>query len=184
MEWLVIAILLLAAFGGIAYVMPSKFQRKVGQLRLEARKQGIQTSARTIPDLDAAPEDRVTSGGKVRQRTDLCVVYELGYVNPPDDPPQWQLVRYKKSQLPIPGWLLRDDELSGVQLSDARYWGSVAEQIADMPKICRSVASSEASVAWIGVESKSTVLDGQFLAELLPPLKALQDLNVRSSSDS
>lgn len=174
-------LLLLVAFGGVAYVFPSKFQRRVSQLRLEARKQGIFTSSSTIPDLDANAEDRVTSGGKIRQRGDLCVVYELGYSDPPLTPPRWQLVRYKKSQLPIPGWLLRDDELQGVQLLDAAYWGTVAANIADMPKVCRSVLSHEQGVSWIGIESREAVEEGRFLDELTAGLESLRELNLAIS---
>ena len=170
--------LLLVAFGGVAYVIPSKFQRRVSQLRLEARRQGIFTSSSTIPDLDADAEDRVTSGGKVRQRGDLCVVYDLQYLNSPQNPPQWQLMRYNKSQLPIPGWLLRDDQLSGVQLSDANYWGSVAANLADMPKVCKSVVSHVDGVSWIGIESKDAVVDGTFLTELTSSLESLRELNL------
>lgn len=184
MDWLIIALLLLVAFGGITYVLPSKFQRRVSQLRLEARKQGIFTSSRTIPDLDAEAEDRVTSGGKVRQREDLCVVYDLGYPSSDQDPPQWQLVRYKKSNLPIPGWLLRDNQLSGVELSDAHYWGMVAANIADMPKVCRSVVSHEAGVSWIGIETKEAVVEGNFLGELTSSLESLRDLNLSKSESN
>ena len=178
MDWLIIAVLLLVGFGGVAYVLPSRIQRRVSQLRLEARKQGIFTSSRTVPDLDADAEDRVTSGGKIRQREDLCVVYDLGYRDPPQHPPRWELVRYGKSQIPIPGWLLREDQLSGVQLSDARYWGSVAANIADMPKLCRCVVSHETGVSWIGTESKNAVEEGRFLKELTESLESLRDLNL------
>ncbi len=178
MDWLIIAVLLLVAFGGVAYVIPSKFQRRVSQLRLEARRRGVFTSSSTIPDLDADAEDRVTSGGKVRQRGDLCVVYDLQYSSAPQNPPVWQLMRYKKSQLPIPGWLLRDDQLSGVQLSDASYWGLVAANIADMPRTCKSVVSHEAGVSWIGIESKDSVEKGTFLAELTSSLESLCELNL------
>ncbi|MCY4129925.1 MAG: hypothetical protein OXG15_11895 [Gammaproteobacteria bacterium] len=184
MDWLIIALLLLVAFGGVAYVLPSKFQRRVSQLRLEARQQGIFTSSRTIPDLDAEAEDRVTSGGKVRQREDLCVVYDLGYPSSVPNPPQWQLVRYKKSNLPIPGWLLRDNHLSGVELSDTNYWTTVASKIADMPKVCRSVLSHESGVSWIGIETKEAVVEGKFLGELTTSLGSLRDLNLSISESN
>lgn len=165
-------------------MIPSKFQRRVSQLRLEARRQGIFTSSRTIPDLDAEAEDRVTSGGKVRQREDLCVVYDLGYPVSVQNPPQWQLVRYTKSQLPIPGWLLRDDHLSGVQLSDVKYWGSVAANLVDMPRECRSVVSHEAGVSWIGIETKEAVVEGRFLRELTSSLETMRDLNLAISESN
>lgn len=171
-------------FGGIAYVLPSKFQRRVSQLRLEARKQGIFTSSRTVPDLDADAEDRVTSGGKVRQREDLCVVYDLNYRDAPQSPPQWQLVRFKKSQMPIPGWILRENQLSGVQLSNAIYWASVASKIADMPEFCRSVVSHEAGVSWIGTESRRAVEEGNFLRELTSSLESLRDLNLAVNEEN
>lgn len=172
------------AFGGVAYVLPSKFQRRVSQLRLEARSRGIFTSSRTIPDLDAEAEDRVTSGGKVRQREDLCVVYDLGYPSSVQNPPQWQLVRYKKSNLPIPGWLLRENQLSGVELSDANYWATVAANIADMPNVCRSVVCHDAGVSWIGIETKASVVEGSFLGELTSSLESLRDLNLSISESN
>lgn len=184
MDWLIISLLLLVGFGGIAYVLPSKFQRRVSQLRLEARKQGIFTSSRTVPDLDADAEDRVTSGGKVRQREDLCVVYDLNYRDAPQSPPQWQLVRFKKSQMPIPGWILRENQLSGVQLSNAIYWASVASKIADMPEFCRSVVSHEAGVSWIGTESRRAVEEGNFLRELTSSLESLRDLNLAVNEEN
>ncbi len=184
LDWLIIALVLLVGFGGVAYVMPSKFQRRLSQLRLEARKQGIFTSSRTIPDLDADPEDRVTSGGKVRQRENLCVVYDLTYPSSTSNPPTWHLVRYKKSQVPIPGWLLRDNNLVGVQLSDASYWATVAEYIADMPKYCRSVISHSSGVSWIGTESKDAVIEDRFLSELTSSLESLRDLNLSINAAS
>lgn len=181
MEWLMIALVLLIAFGGIAYVLPSKFQRRVGQMRLDARKQGLFTSSATIPILDAAAEDRVTSGGKVRKHERLCVVYDLGFEGSPAKPPLWQLIRYQKSQVPIPGWLLRDNQLDGAQLSDAGYWTDVAKAIADMPSGCLSIASKPNGVAWIGTESKDAVMQERFLPEVRSALDELRVLNERMS---
>ena len=178
LEWLLIAVILVIAFGSVSYVLPSKLQRQVGKLRLEARRHGLFTSSTSLPDLDAAAEDRVTSGGKVRKHEKLCVVYDLGFEHSVIDVPVWQLTRYQKSQVPIPGWLLRDNTLDGVQLSNTFYWASVAETIAAMPRACRSVVSHANGVRWIGIEQKDAVLRNSFLPELLSSLTALRHLNV------
>ncbi len=180
-EWLLIALILAAAFGGIAYVIPTKFQRRVSHLRLSARKQGLIISATTLPDLDAPAEDRVTSGGKKRQREQLAVVYELAYLGPLEHVPTWQLVRYKKSQIPIPGWLLKNNELHGVQLSDAIYWGTVASHIGSMPRHCVSVSSHRGGVNWIGHEEQTAVLEDRFLPTLIAELGKLRALNIEST---
>ena len=177
MEWLLIAGILLAAFGGVAYIIPSKFQRLVGNLRLEARKQGLFISSTTIEDMDVDAEYRVTSGGKARDHRKLCVEFSLPFERKLEYAPVWQLIRYSKSQLPIPGWLLVDNSLKGAQLSDTSYWASIAESIADMPAFCRSVRVSGSQVTWIGTESKELVLQGEFLVRLRESLEKMSRLN-------
>lgn len=179
---MLIAVILLAAFGGIAYVVPSKFQRRVGQLRLNARTHGLFVSSQTIADLDAEPEDKVTSGGKKRVRTYLCVEYSYSFARPIDSAPCWQLVRYKKSELPIPGWLIKDNALVGVQLSDTNYWTDVAATIADMPVLCRSVSVGTHTVSWIGTEGKSAVLEDRFLDQLEASLLNLSKLSAEKAA--
>lgn len=177
MEWLLIAGILLAAFGGVAYIIPSKYQRLVGNLRLEARKQGMFISSTTIEDMNVDAEHRVTSGGKARDHRKLCVEFSLPFERKLAHAPIWQLIRYGKSQLPIPGWLLVDNSLIGVQLSDTSYWASIAESIADMPAICRSVRVNGSQVSWIGKESKELVLNDEFLDCLRKSLEELSRLN-------
>lgn len=182
MDWLIIALVLIVAFGGVAYALPSKLQRRVGRMRLDARKQGLHTSSMTLPDLDADAEDKVTSGGKVKLREQLCVAYDLNYGGGVKNPPSWQLDRYAKSQLPIPGWLLRNQKHEGVELSDTTYWLAVAESIADMPHSCRAVASHEHGVRWVGIEAKDAVLSDDFLPKLVGALSKLRELNVAKNS--
>lgn len=181
LDWLIIALVLVIAFGGVAYAVPSRFQRRVGKMRLEARQHGFTTSLANVPDLDADAEDRVTAGGEVRPRDNFCAVYDKAYLRKLNNPPIWQLDRYKKSQVPIPGWLLRDNALAGVQLSDAGYWGDVAATIADMPPSCRGVASHADGVRWIGLESRDAVLEDRFLPELSNALDALRDMHAEMS---
>lgn len=184
MDWLIIGLVLVVAFGGVAYALPSKLQRRVGRMRLDARKQGLHTSAITLPDLDADAEDKVTAGGRVKLREHLCVAYDLSYEGRLKNPPIWQLERYQKSQLPIPGWLLRDQRHEGVDLTDTTYWIGVAERIADMPKSCRSVACHEHGVRWVGTEAKEAVFSNEFLPNLAGALADLRELNVMKVASS
>ena len=168
-------------------MIPSKFQRQVGQVRLAARNQGFVTSAVVLPDLDADASERVTAGGKKKDSSKLSTVYLLPFEEKAQNAPIWQLLKSRKSQVPLHGWLLNNDALLNVDLTDQLYWRRVSEVINDMPLLCRSVEVNSRGVSWIGEEDRELVENEQFMAQLADSLFELRQLNLeihdRNSTD-
>ena len=170
------------------HVLPSKFQRRVGNLRLSARKEGLYTSAIVLPDLNAAATDKVSVSGRRRDTGKLHTVYELPFTEEAECAPIWQLVRYSRSAKPIDGWVLKDQRLQNVDLTDERYWANIAATINELPETCRSLEVGTRGVRWIGEESKASVESGNFLVQMKDALHNLQALSLaihkRNSNDA
>ncbi len=66
MTWLIIALIVVAAFGPIFWLRPSGKDKRLSSLRAAARQAGLQVEIKFIPKLNPAPEERVSSGGKLR----------------------------------------------------------------------------------------------------------------------
>ena len=181
LTWLLISVLLLAAFGGVAFILPSKLQRSVAKTRQSARQFGFSISSEVLLDLDAAPEDKVTSGGKVINKTRICVIYELPFENPLATEIRWQLVRYKKSDVPLNGWMLKDSVHEGVDLIDSEYWVLINDLIQHIPPKCWSLKVDKHSVAWIGSEANDLVMSEKFLPELKHKLTDFQTICLAKS---
>ena len=75
MTWLIIGVILLAAFGPVLWLLPSPRDRHLSALREQARKEGLVVELRRLPKLDPAPEERVSAGGKVREPVVECMAY-------------------------------------------------------------------------------------------------------------
>ena len=178
---LIIVVLMLAAFGGIAYVIPSKLEREVAKTRQSVRTFGLELSSVFLPMLDAPPEDRVTAGGKRLNQTKLSVVYELPFSQRLEPEIRWQLIRYKKSSIPVNEWLLKDQEHLNIDLTDTIYWQQVEEILDHLPGHCRSLRVNQEGVAWMGTEARELILAGQFLNVLVESLKKLQVLTIEKS---
>ena len=75
MTWLVIVVVLAAAFAPVAYMMPSKRERALADLRMVARREGLEVDVTYLPKLDAEPHERVSASGKAREARLDCVSY-------------------------------------------------------------------------------------------------------------
>jgi len=109
MNWIVIGIVLLVAFGPVLWLMPTPKDRRLAALRARGRVEGLVIELRHIPKLDPAPHERVSAGGKVR--TPMIEVAAYGHPLPRKLRflPLWRLVRTTVSEPsampdPFPGW--------------------------------------------------------------------------------
>lgn len=75
MTWLIIGLVLLAAFGPIMWLRPSKKDKRLMLLREQARREGLVVGIETIPKLGASPEEIVSAGGAARNPTLACASY-------------------------------------------------------------------------------------------------------------
>lgn len=90
---MLIAVLLVVAFGPVLWLIPSRKDRRLAALRARARQEGLVVEIRHIPKPDPAPEERVSAGGRVRDPSMECAAYGITLKNRLRFLPAWRLVR-------------------------------------------------------------------------------------------
>ena len=108
MTWLIIGVILLAAFGPVLWLLPSPRDRHLSALRQQARKEGLVVELRRLPKLDAAPEERVSAGGKLREPLVECMAYSHVLGRRLQMLGAWRVLRYdQEPDEKIPqGWII------------------------------------------------------------------------------
>ncbi len=106
MSWMLIALVLLVAFGPILWLVPSRRDKRLSALRARARSEGLMVEIRRIPKPDPAPEDRVSAGGRIREPVIACAAYGLALQSKLRYLPTWRLVREAPpgEPDPLPDW--------------------------------------------------------------------------------
>jgi hypothetical protein len=106
LTWLIIGIVLLAAFGPIFWLMPSRRDRRLAAMRLTARQEGLSVDIRHIPKTNPTAQDRVSSGGVIRDPVVECAAYALTFAQPLNRLPVWRLLKAQgAADGPRPNWL-------------------------------------------------------------------------------
>ena len=178
MIWLIIGVILLAAFGPIFWMVPSRSDRRLAKMRARARALGIQVEMTQLDDLVAEPEARVSAGGVRRDPKVSCAAYRLGLRRLARAAPHWQILRMPDSvDGPIRGWQWDAVPSEGSRLGDADYWMRVADLAAKLPVDALALAAdlSEVSCWWrerTGTEDVATCVDR--LHETLQKLAEIQ----------
>jgi hypothetical protein len=75
MTWLIIGLILLAAFGPVLWLVPSRKDRHLSALREQARLEGLVVELRRLPKLQPSAHERVTAGGRVKKPVQECAAY-------------------------------------------------------------------------------------------------------------
>jgi hypothetical protein len=104
MSWLIILVVLLAAFGPILWLVPSKRDRRLTAMRQQARQEGMTVEMRRLPKVDPLPEERVTAGGRVLQPVEDLAVYQWPLSRRIRHLPAWRLVRHGQGIQALPDW--------------------------------------------------------------------------------
>lgn len=76
MTWLLIILIMLVAFGPIAYLVPSRKDRRLASLREAARREGLNVELRQVAKLQVEAADRVNAGGKIKKATTSLAIYQ------------------------------------------------------------------------------------------------------------
>jgi hypothetical protein len=149
---LIIGVVLLAAFGPILWMLPSRSDRRLSAMRTRARNLGIAVEITQLDALDADAASRVSAGGVRRDPKVVCAAYRLGLRRMAHAAPQWKLL-YKADtdEGPIPGWLLDaaaggDHNRARNPAVDVRYWTQVAQVIAQLPADALALAADATEV--------------------------------------
>lgn len=93
MTWLIIIVILIVAFGPIMWLVPSKRDRRLAAMRQQARQEGLLVEMRRLPKAGAAPEERVTAGGRVLEPVHELAVYQRPLQRRLRHLPTWRLLR-------------------------------------------------------------------------------------------
>lgn len=76
MTWfLIILAVLVIGFGPVLWLRPTARDRRQAALRARARTIGFGLDIKALPKIDAAPEERVSAGGRERDASELIAVY-------------------------------------------------------------------------------------------------------------
>ena len=143
MNWLVITLILLAAFGPVFWILPSKRDRRLAKMRSRARALGMQVEMTQLPDLAAEPSARVTAGGRHREPLVACAVYRLALPRPVRTAPHWRILRnVANSSGPIAGW-----QWDSPPVGADGYWQEVETVVGALPADALGCAAETTEVA-------------------------------------
>lgn len=133
MAWLIIIVILAAAFAPVAYMMPSKRDKALANLRMIARREGLEVDVTRLPKLDAEPHERVSAGGVERAANTECVSYGLRLPKNDGLAARYRVLVCKATQWPVrehSDWQL-DDTFAAADAdhpsAGETYWTILAE---------------------------------------------------------
>ena len=109
MTWVIISLILLAAFGPVLWLVPSKRDRHLSALREQARREGLIVELRRLPKLNPSPDERVTAGGRVKEPVVECTAYTYALTRRLVWLPGWRLLREEGHPQPVLGWVFDPD---------------------------------------------------------------------------
>lgn len=110
MNWIVIVVLLLAAFGPVLWLVPSRRDRQLAAMRARARQQGLVVAMTSIADPDPAPQARVSAGGKLKEPLIAGASYEMNLPRATPLAPTFSMIRRIDDEgSPIAGWQIVAD---------------------------------------------------------------------------
>lgn len=104
MTWIIIGLILLAAFGPVLWLVPSKRDRHLSALRDQARREGLLVELRRLPKLNPTAEERVSAGGRVKQPVVECAAYTHGFSRRLTALRAWRVLRGDGDPQVRPGW--------------------------------------------------------------------------------
>jgi len=104
MTWLIIGLILLAAFGPVLWLVPSRRDRHLSALRDQARREGLVVALQHVPKLNPSADERVTAGGRVKQPTVACTAYTRTLPRRLVELPAWRLLRGNDHPQARAGW--------------------------------------------------------------------------------
>ena len=104
--WIIIVLILAVAFGPVLYLLPTRKDRRLAAMRLEARRQGLVVELKSVKKLDAGAEERVSASGARRAPVHASVAYTLTLRRNLEQLAPWRLLKSKQD-----GWVF-DSEMA------------------------------------------------------------------------
>jgi len=147
--WIIVAVCLVAAFGPIFWLMPSRRDRRLAKLRQAARRRGLAVELVRVPLLDPTPEDRVSAGGARRDAAQPGAAYRLPMAPGSEGAPSWFLLRGQAAGSPVTGWAPHPRRRAERLPADAAtYWQAVADALEAVKTPVLAVEATPAATSW------------------------------------
>ena len=105
MTWLIIVLILLAAFGPVLWLVPSKKDRHLSALRDQARREGLVVELRRLPKLQPSAQERVSAGGRIKEPVQESAAYIRNLRRRLAALPTWRVHRGTGDLEARPGWI-------------------------------------------------------------------------------
>ena len=181
MAWIVVALVLALAIGPLLWLLPSKRDKRIGELRAAARRAGLVVETTAVPKIDVAAEEQVSSGGAPRAARLDCAAYRLLLPKPLLGAPSWRLLKAESENRYLAGWTtLRPPR--NVPTPSEDYWRRIGDLVDGLPGGCVGVDAGEGAVAWLGVErptdaSGETSSAEALVGEVRTRLQAIADFH-------
>jgi hypothetical protein len=129
LNWLIVTVVLLVAFGPVLWLVPSRRDRALARMRTRARTLGVTVELVALPDPDPTPQARVSAGGRPRHPTIAGVAYRYPLARATPLAPAWSIVRGPSSGPgAMPGW-----QWTGAAAGLPGYWQEAAAILARVP---------------------------------------------------
>ena len=155
MVWIIIALIMIVAFGPILWLMPSPRERRLSSLRQRAYRLGMRVELRRMPGRDLAPEERVTAGGRALDTTRECAAYVKPLAARLRMLPSWRVLRGGEGMAAVPGWSFQPGERPEHPRLDTML-EAVAGGLADLPDDVVAVEVEPHGVAAYWLEGAGT----------------------------
>ena len=181
LAYILISIVFLVVFGGIASVLPSRKARQLGNLRMTARKYGISTSLVYIDDVNASMADRVTASGKKLDPKKRCISWSKPFAEDSPYLPEWITYAIAQEESSEVNWELHETSEESGSLSET-YWDEVDRIKTILPERCIAIECSPSEVRWLGYEKVTSTID-EFIQAMVQGLDSLICLNTSISNE-
>ena len=151
MTWVVVVLVIAVAIGPILWLLPSKRDKRLAELRTAARHAGFVVEAVAVPKLDPEAAERVSAGGVARDAKIDCVAYRLPLPRPLPAAPRWQLLKSERECGDLAGWTSLDPAINP-PLPAEDYWRRIGLIVDALRGGCIGVQADVRMISWLGLE--------------------------------
>ena len=176
LAYILISVVFVIVFGGIASILPSRHERQLGTLRVAARKLDLEISLVQIADVNASLSDRVTAGGIKQDPKKRCVAWSKRYPDKFAAIPEWINYASDQDEPAQLKWRLSTEDQERSNLPHS-YWLEVSRITAQLPAHCIALECTHTEIRWLGYESLTSTAD-EFIQAMVQGLDALMQLNI------
>lgn len=184
MVWIVIALIMIVAFGPILWLMPSPRERRLSALRQRAYRHGMRVELRRLPGQDPAPEERVTAGGLPLDTSRELAAYVMPVGVRLRMLPSWRVLRDGQGMSAVPGWSFEPGKRPDHPNLDPLL-GVVGSMLAGFPEDVVAVEGDPHSLAAYWLEGRHTTPEqvDDLAVRLAALARAVRELDARLDTD-